>query len=105
MSESPFVVRAGNTAIGTVALRQWDGGMAVAGGLFCPNPNYNAQEHATELDGISIPPAAKLSLCWDDGRRLHCEVVTLVDWSREVGEEGREIAAYGVVDSDFPEGS
>jgi hypothetical protein len=105
MSESPFIVRAGNVGIGTVALTLWDGGMAVAGGLFCPTSNYNAREHATELDGIITTPATKLSLCWDDGRPLHCEVVTLVDWSREAGEEGREIAAYGVVDSDFPEGS
>ena len=97
MFESPFIVRAGNAAIGTVALTQWDDGMAVAGGLFRPASNYNAQEHATELDGITVTQSAKLSLCWDDGRPLHCELVTLVDWSREAGEEGREIAAYGVV--------
>jgi len=105
MFDGPFIVRAGGAAIGTVGLTQWDDGMAVAGGLFRPASNYNALEHATELNGITATQPAKLSLCWDDGKPLHCELVTLVDWSREAGEEAREIAVYGVADSKFLEGN
>jgi hypothetical protein len=105
MPASPFIVQVGSASIGTVALTRWDDGMAVAGGIFRPTSNYKPQEHATELDGINLTQPTKLRLAWADGRPLDCELVTLVDWSRDVGEDGREIAAYGVLNSSFADGS
>jgi len=102
----PFIVAAGNVAIGAVAFTEWDDGMAVANGVFRPTDLYDPRQHATELDGIKLGQINQLALTWADGRTLACELVTLVDWSKEAGEEfGREIAAYGVTDRNFWNGS
>lgn len=101
----PFGVKAGDVVIGTVHFFSWDDGMAVATGAFYPSENYCAQDHATQIGDIFLHQSEPPRVVWDGGRDLECDAIGLVDYSDEVGDEGRELYAFGVADAAFRNGS
>jgi hypothetical protein len=100
-----FMVKAGRTEIGTVHFFAWDDGMAVATGRFRPSETYRAQDHATQIGDDLLTRTKPLHVVWNDGRNLECDAIGLIDYSDEVGDEGRELIAFGVVDLSFRNGS
>ncbi len=89
-------ILAGETVIGTSQITAWDWGMAVAGGDFTPTENYEAERHASELEGEARLPEARLLVRTRGGERVTCELVQVTDWSKSVGDHGREVALYGL---------
>lgn len=71
--------------------------MGVAIGMFEPNSAYVADLHATQTEAFEAnEPALAL---WDEsGALLACAGLYLVDFSRTLGDEGRELHALGVED-------
>lgn len=79
--------------------------MAVAFRIFRPNGDYIPSEHATVLEGRDLPNSDRLRVTWADGRPLACDAVGLLDYAKTVGDDGREVTAFGVRDTAFSNGS
>lgn len=90
-------ILAEDVVIGTADLSPTDPSMGVAFAIFQPNLAYaiNLHSRASEQRELNATPSP-LSVRTDEGVRLQCAGIDLVDFAATLGDEGREIHVLGL---------
>ena len=99
-----FVVKVAGETIGFSELEGGDAGMGCAFGRFVPTPAYSPfQRHCIEnresprqIPGLTVETAAGVRIDSSGGAQI-------LDYSRELGEEGLQIHVLGVTNPPYDE--
>lgn len=90
-----FEVYSGSMLVGHSNLEHGDPPMGVAFGRFVPNEAYATIQHQC-IENQSDQSLLSLVVKTPQGETIECAGVGILDYSRDVGEEGIEINVLGI---------